>query len=128
MYYHCDRTRQLNERFGDMQNRIQVPAVRAVVAAPQMHPLTYPFAHCAALFGWINPSLPPCRPSCPPCQDMESSIACQLTARLAEFAPEVAAASEAVAELDCLLALALAARNLNLCRPEVRTCFGDMFC
>ncbi len=50
---------------------------------------------------------------------MESSIACQLTARLAEFAPEVAAASEAVAELDCLLALALAARNLNLCRPEV---------
>jgi hypothetical protein len=26
IYYHCDRTRQLNERFGDMQNRIQVPA------------------------------------------------------------------------------------------------------
>lgn len=75
MYYHCERTRQLNEQFGDMQRRLQ---------------------------------------------DMEASIACQLTARLAEFGLDIARAAEAAAELDCVLALAAAARDLNLCRPQVQ--------
>jgi DNA mismatch repair ATPase MutS len=50
---------------------------------------------------------------------MEAGIACQLTRRLAEHAAAIAAASEAVAELDCVLSLAQAARDLNLCRPQV---------
>ena len=53
-------------------------------------------------------------------QDMEAGIACQLIARLAPYAPDIAAAGEAVAELDCILGLAEAARHLNLCLPQVR--------
>lgn len=50
---------------------------------------------------------------------MEHGLACQVIARLAVFAPEVAQAAEAASELDCILALAAAARELNLCRPQV---------
>lgn len=50
---------------------------------------------------------------------MESAIACRLTARLAQFAHDVARAGEAAAELDCLLSLAAAARDMGLCRPQV---------
>lgn len=51
---------------------------------------------------------------------MEAAIAARLTQRLAEFGPELARASAALAELDCLLSLAIAARDLNLCRPQAR--------
>lgn len=34
MFYHCERTRQLNERFGDLQNRIQVWTAHAALATP----------------------------------------------------------------------------------------------
>ncbi|EFN56890.1 hypothetical protein CHLNCDRAFT_144556 [Chlorella variabilis] len=78
VYYHTDTTRRLNERFGDMQHRIQAGGA-----------------------------------------DMEAGIACQLIARLAPYAPDIAAAGEAVAELDCILGLAEAARHLNLCRPQL---------
>ncbi|KAL4443274.1 hypothetical protein ABPG75_011011 [Micractinium tetrahymenae] len=74
VYYSCDLTTQLNERYGDLQHRMQ---------------------------------------------DMEHSLACQVIARLAAFAPEVGRAAEAAAELDCILALAAAARELNLCRPQL---------
>lgn len=50
---------------------------------------------------------------------MERSLACQVIARLAAFAPEISQAAEAASELDCILALAAAARELNLCRPQV---------
>lgn len=52
-------------------------------------------------------------------RDMELGIATQLTARLAEFAPALAAAWLSLAELDCLLSLADAARELGLCRPQL---------
>ena len=39
--------------------------------------------------------------------------------RLGEFASDIRHASEAVGELDCLLSLALAAREYNLRRPEL---------
>lgn len=51
---------------------------------------------------------------------MEAAIAARLTQRLTEFAPDIGRASAALAELDCLLSLAIAARELNLCRPQVR--------
>eukprot|EP00887_Chlorella_sp_A99_P001023 scaffold14.g1023.t1 len=57
-------------------------------------------------------------------RDMELGIATQLTARLAgaqraAFAPALAAAWLSLAELDCLLSLADAARELGLCRPQL---------
>ncbi len=55
---------------------------------------------------------------------MEAAIASRLTQRLAEFAPDIGRASAALAELDCLLSLAIAARELNLCRPQVRQAAG----
>jgi DNA mismatch repair ATPase MutS len=55
---------------------------------------------------------------------MEAGIACNVVRRLAEHSAHVAAACEAAAELDCLLSLALAARQLNLSRPTVRSCCG----
>lgn len=57
---------------------------------------------------------------------MEHSLACQVIARLAAFAPEIAQAAEAASELDCILALAAAARELNLCRPQVQAVDGWM--
>lgn len=53
---------------------------------------------------------------------MEAAIAARLTQRLAEFAPDISRASAALAELDCLLSLAMAARELNLCRPQASGC------
>jgi DNA mismatch repair ATPase MutS len=50
---------------------------------------------------------------------MEAGVAGQLTRRLCEHSAALAAAAEAVAELDCVLALAEAAADLNLCRPQV---------
>ncbi|GAB4818643.1 hypothetical protein N2152v2_005689 [Parachlorella kessleri] len=47
------------------------------------------------------------------------SICAQLVQRLGEFAADIRHASEAVGELDCLLSLALAARELNLRRPQL---------
>ncbi|KAF6252313.1 muts domain V-domain-containing protein [Scenedesmus sp. NREL 46B-D3] len=54
-------------------------------------------------------------------QDLESSICTELIKRLLEFAPCLAAAAAAVAELDCLASFAAAARELGYVRPTLTT-------
>jgi DNA mismatch repair ATPase MutS len=50
--------------------------------------------------------------------DLEAGILSQLVAQLtAAYTGDMRRASEALATLDCLLALAQAAHELNLCRP-----------
>ena len=141
-YYRCDATRQLDARYGDLQHRIQAwaqggqaawrhcccgsaslgcrPPRKSTTCAAGC-PLGRRGCCCAsapAPTSLLASPLP-----CPPraCrQDLEASIACQLTQRLSEFRAEIGRAAAAAAELDCILSLADAARDLRLCRPQVR--------
>ncbi|DBA75705.1 TPA: MutS protein msh5 [Trebouxia sp. C0005] len=72
MYYHTDRTRQLNAHFGDMLHQIQ---------------------------------------------DLEGSICTELIQRLCEYRPHLNRAVAVAAEVDCLISLALAAREHHYTRP-----------
>jgi DNA mismatch repair protein MutS len=55
------------------------------------------------------------------CLPLQTSICTELIRRLLAYAPPLHAASAAVAELDCLLSLATAAREHNYVRPELTT-------
>ena len=52
---------------------------------------------------------------------MQASICTELIKRLLQFSPQLHKAAAAVAELDCLISLAVAARDLNYIRPELTT-------
>jgi DNA mismatch repair protein MSH5 len=74
-YYHCNTTRELNERFGDLLHRIR---------------------------------------------DMEASILGQLVQEIdARYKASLVTSCEAAAEVDCLLSLALASKELGLTRPRL---------
>jgi len=74
-YYHCNTTRELNERFGDLLHRIR---------------------------------------------DMEASILGQLVQEIdTRYKASLVTSCEAAAEVDCLLSLALASKELVLTRPRL---------
>jgi hypothetical protein len=59
---------------------------------------------------------------CPPAAaraDLEGALLCDLKNRVLDHAPALTAAAGAAAELDCLVALARGARQLNLHRPQL---------
>jgi DNA mismatch repair protein MSH5 len=51
--------------------------------------------------------------------DLEGALLCDLKNRVLDHAPALTAAAGAAAELDCLVALARGARQLNLHRPQL---------
>ncbi len=51
--------------------------------------------------------------------DLEGALLCDLKKRVLEHAPALAAAAASAAEIDCLIALARGARQLNLHRPKL---------
>lgn len=52
---------------------------------------------------------------------MQASICTELIRRVLQFSPMLHQASAAAAELDCLVSLALVARELNYTRPTLTT-------
>ena len=54
-----------------------------------------------------------------PRADLEGALLCDLKKRVLEHAPALVAAAASAAELDCLVALARGARQLNLHRPHL---------
>jgi hypothetical protein len=115
-FYRTASTARLSARYGDLMYRmkdLEVAAVGAGLAAPALacnsEQIT-PAAHHAILLL--------CRPHrAPDLPHVQCSICTELIRRLLVFRPALQAASAAVAELDCQLALAGVAREYGYCRP-----------
>jgi hypothetical protein len=93
---------QLDEKFGDLFHRILgVHVADGLLAAACI--LCTTDARCTETLR----------------ADLEGALLCDLKNRVLEHAPALAAAAASAAELDCLVALARGARQLNLHRPHL---------